>query len=720
MTELSNTVRFEESAILFETLAEKIYTSPQISTIREIIANALDIHRVTSQSRKPLVTIEHSKDILYKISVRDFGTGIRNEEYSDAFTFFKSTKNTVDAVSGAFGLGIKSPYGLIYQSIRTGYSDITNFFINSYIDGVQSSYVHYINDSSIPQWDKLYDVNSTEENGLEVIFFVKAERGVPLVDDQLLRIAFGDKIELVVNGKPQDISSGSLSEPFMRFNNVEDGIDLIVYRHSYDRISGVLYRKGDIVYRPHDSNGYISVNSNITFIVDVDTYGLQHTIGSSRESISLSFDMQAIAERLITEAYEQKVLPNRFGLVFFDRITEEAKKLPDSSEAVNFIMTSLRTIPYDYIADSEKKADKSLYPIVTKDDKGILTCFEDKYPFVEFNEKNKPIKSKCSLAGAINDGYAFMVVDNTRYNKQALQLTKTLDTTRVFLLDERDTDVRKLLEICNVKYFYSSQVTIEKTVKKAVIDNTVYASRLYEGMTFRASKFDIEKFCEEKSCDVYYLDDVMRTGYCHMSYNYDNEYGIQKIGFTDTQFYNNTFQVTYRLECGAEVTKLIKGIVLSLKSTTSDSTKSNIDMLVEKGIIKLTKDIVVSNEDVEYLTPKETLLSLIVDPDNKIFKGIKNKIGNDNLATIFGVEYERVKELHSSASMIPDILYKNSITEVIRNLNKTNSLESEIYGETYSFTNTPHMLKHMIDYMACKVDMFGLHDIIKEYIDKTM
>ena len=84
---------FSQSSILFETLAEKIYIEPYYTSLRETLANALDIHKVVCTDRKVDMDLSSVNSYgMVLVTIRDYGTGIAPESYHEAYTFLVLTR----------------------------------------------------------------------------------------------------------------------------------------------------------------------------------------------------------------------------------------------------------------------------------------------------------------------------------------------------------------------------------------------------------------------------------------------------------------------------------------------------------------------------------------------------------------------------------------------------------------------------------------------------
>lgn len=139
-------------------LLTKIYSDPYYSSVREIIANAADIH-----SRMDIdATIIFQRPSAFNnwmVRVRDFG-GIPPEEIpSTFFTYGKSTKNQEHDQIGGFGIGSKSPFAFC-----------SSYTLKLYWFGR----LHVFNVSMTDNRITKFEAETNEENGIEVSFDVPA------------------------------------------------------------------------------------------------------------------------------------------------------------------------------------------------------------------------------------------------------------------------------------------------------------------------------------------------------------------------------------------------------------------------------------------------------------------------------------------------------------------------------------------------------------------
>jgi len=160
--ETVNEFTIKASAKAFQILSSNLYSNPLGSMIRELSTNAYDAHVDSNKKEIPFViTLPNSLEPTFK--VRDFGTGLSEDEIYHVYTtFFESTKTNSNDVVGCLGLGSKSPFGVA-----------DSFTISSYQNGKKTIYSAFLNDERIPNIAKFGVFDTKEENGLEVEVAIK-------------------------------------------------------------------------------------------------------------------------------------------------------------------------------------------------------------------------------------------------------------------------------------------------------------------------------------------------------------------------------------------------------------------------------------------------------------------------------------------------------------------------------------------------------------------
>jgi len=179
-------------------LRSSMYKEPSRAVVREILANALDIHKQTGTSKKIDVILPSRKNNNNWI-VRDYGTGLSPSEIRTIYTSFgESTKDQSDEAIGGFGVGCKSPFS---------YTD--SYMVNSYYQGKKYQYLMSIADDNSSECRLVLTSDTEEPNGLEV--------KVPISVDDVRRFSaltvetlfFWDKKHYRINGDDNLIKTPS-------------------------------------------------------------------------------------------------------------------------------------------------------------------------------------------------------------------------------------------------------------------------------------------------------------------------------------------------------------------------------------------------------------------------------------------------------------------------------------------------------------------------------
>lgn len=133
-------------------LSSNLYSYPMISFLRETVSNAVDSH-VEAGVNEPII-ITRTKD---DISIRDFGTGISPERFETIYlNIGSSTKRESNEYIGSFGIGRFSCLSV------SKLANITSFY--------NGKAYYYVMNMDIDQLhiDKVYELDTTEHNGVEV------------------------------------------------------------------------------------------------------------------------------------------------------------------------------------------------------------------------------------------------------------------------------------------------------------------------------------------------------------------------------------------------------------------------------------------------------------------------------------------------------------------------------------------------------------------------
>lgn len=100
------------SATSFNHIINSLYKNPLGAILRELTTNALESHMAAGSTRK--VAIQLPIDIDQNLTIRDFGTGLTDEDVQKYLnSLFSTSKDKDNTYMGGFGLGSKSPLALV-------------------------------------------------------------------------------------------------------------------------------------------------------------------------------------------------------------------------------------------------------------------------------------------------------------------------------------------------------------------------------------------------------------------------------------------------------------------------------------------------------------------------------------------------------------------------------------------------------------------------------
>lgn len=161
-------VKEEDQGILFDMVRSKIYKNPIASICREISSNSRDANREAGNEDTPCEieiirkSIEQNGEIY--ISFKDNGPGISPERMDSIYCkYAASTKRDNNVETGGFGLGAKTPFS---------YTDA--FTIQTVVDGLEYSYIAFIDESKRGKVLLTNKVETDKPNGTNVMVPIKS------------------------------------------------------------------------------------------------------------------------------------------------------------------------------------------------------------------------------------------------------------------------------------------------------------------------------------------------------------------------------------------------------------------------------------------------------------------------------------------------------------------------------------------------------------------
>jgi hypothetical protein len=275
-------------AVAFKVLSDMLYPDKPLAIIRELLCNAMDSHIAAG---KPLTPVKiHLPNIMEPyLSIRDEGLGLSFRDTCVLLlTYFKSTKRADNQVTGALGLGSKSPF-----------SYVDSYTVTSRFNGRMFMFNAFINEAGNPSMALLAKARTDEPNGLEITVPVRRS------DFQ----TFHQRAAAVIQWfKVKPEVSGAPGFAVRETKYVEEGADWKIseYNH-YDH--NAMAVQGNIAY-PINSNsmpelpkGYASLfNMGIHFefkIGDISFTAGRDAISYDKKTVS---NLVAAMDRFINDA----------------------------------------------------------------------------------------------------------------------------------------------------------------------------------------------------------------------------------------------------------------------------------------------------------------------------------------------------------------------------------------------------------------------------------
>lgn len=188
----------ETNATALKIWMDTLYSNKIPTIIRELTSNARDSHQVAGTLDIPIEI--HNPDSLIERTfyVRDYGTGLSEEEVLNIYSvFFKSTKNQDNDQIGGFGLGSKTPLA---------YSD--QFYVTSFYKGKKIQYMVFKDEVGYPTLAKVGIESTDEPNGLKVEFAVN-EKDVFAFEEAICSfVRFSHNFNIKILNIPKDVLTG--------------------------------------------------------------------------------------------------------------------------------------------------------------------------------------------------------------------------------------------------------------------------------------------------------------------------------------------------------------------------------------------------------------------------------------------------------------------------------------------------------------------------------
>ena len=275
-----------KSGKAFRTLLDGIYTNKVRAIVREINANAEDSHIMAGQTLPWLVHLPSYAEPWF--SVRDYGTSMSDRQVMKLYTtLFDSPKDGDSNQTGAFGLGSKTPFCLVYE-----------FTVTCWQNGKERKYLAEVDlVTDIPKMTKIHEIDSGEPQGVEVRLEVPSNK----FDE------FAEEMQRV--GKGFDLKPGvavAKDHPGFEFEEDEPIIsvgDWGIYQGSEDSI-----HQGCVIYPvTQDQLRHDRGMTAAGYSVRVRVPNGQVDIAANREAIQLTPRTEALVKQLLQISHKSAV-----------------------------------------------------------------------------------------------------------------------------------------------------------------------------------------------------------------------------------------------------------------------------------------------------------------------------------------------------------------------------------------------------------------------------
>lgn len=196
---------------MFNILSSGLYSDKVTAVLREIGCNAMDAHIMGGTPNLPFeVKLPSALDRTFH--VKDWGPGLDDREVTELYTTYGwSSKQESDDVTGAFGLGSKSPFAYTMQSAE--HSD--GFTVVAVKHGVKRIYVCHIGDDGAPSVSRIHEGEADADwpHGVMVTFPVQ-EGDIREFHQKANQVFSWFKVPPTLIG----LDCGELSPPKFQFN----------------------------------------------------------------------------------------------------------------------------------------------------------------------------------------------------------------------------------------------------------------------------------------------------------------------------------------------------------------------------------------------------------------------------------------------------------------------------------------------------------------------
>lgn len=310
----------EMNAAFFAVSSDTMYQYKLAAVIRENCCNAYDSHIEAGIEDEPFhVTLPN--DFNPNLTIEDFGVGLDDNGVRNVFSsYFKSTKNNSNVVTGGFGIGAKSTFA---------YSD--TFEIVARKDGMERTYVAFIGEDGIPEVQLFSEKETGHRNGVRIKIPVQKEDFKRVIGEARVILSFFPTTPTVTGGD-------GIFEPLvsdLHEQEAENGFALIPIATGSDLYSGhvVYVLLNNVLYPiPRSVYGNISNTESINLVANSRAIVLKFEDGTlppaaTRESLSLKEDTKELIKNSIESIINAKI----------DEFQEKIDQILHPSDAIAYV-----------------------------------------------------------------------------------------------------------------------------------------------------------------------------------------------------------------------------------------------------------------------------------------------------------------------------------------------------------------------------------------------
>jgi hypothetical protein len=310
--------KIQASAKAFEILSSNIYTNKVRAVIREYNCNAYDAHVAAGNGQPWDVHLPTYLESYF--SVRDYGTGLSDEQVREIFTtYFHSTKTNSNDFVGALGLGSKSAFSIV-----------DSFNVVSYYNGVKTDYCCYKDEHGEPQVATLASSDTVQQNGLEVSMSVEG-RTDDFTDEAVNVFKYFD---VLPNINDKEVVKDVLK--------AKEDYKFVCDEGSFNTGYGSLYaRMGNVAYKIPSE-----YRSDLSGFINFEIGDLSFNAG--REELS----MDDSTKKLLKSRIQQ--VQDNLSQVVYDKLEAEQCKFTRAKKKAEVYSGSMRSVLRSSTLDFDK------------------------------------------------------------------------------------------------------------------------------------------------------------------------------------------------------------------------------------------------------------------------------------------------------------------------------------------------------------------------------